>query len=161
MFLFVPYSTDAPVYHFPWAVVGLIATNVVCFVATGFGDHVTHDGWLLELGHINPIEWISCAFFHFGWGHLIGNMVFLWTYGLIVEGKIGWLRFLLVYFGIMIVFGLTSQVALLAASGSAAGASAVVFALGAMALVWAPKNEIQTLVGLWPFFFRSLSLIHI
>jgi hypothetical protein len=32
-----PTGTDAPIYHFPVATIGLIAANVVCFCITGFG----------------------------------------------------------------------------------------------------------------------------
>ena len=32
--------------------------------------------------------------------HLIGNMIFLWAFGIIVEGKLGWWAFTLVYLGI-------------------------------------------------------------
>jgi len=155
--MLLPYSTDAPVYHFPWAVVGLIATNVACFLITGGGDYKAHEAWVLEYGHINPLEWISCCFFHFGAGHLIGNMIFLWVYGLVVEGKIGWQRFLAVYFGIAIVHGLVHQVIMLGGNGISGGASAVIFGLGAMALVWAPKNDIQTFFGFW-FVYRQVDI---
>jgi len=32
MFLFVPYGTDAPVYHFPYATIGLIVINTLMFL---------------------------------------------------------------------------------------------------------------------------------
>lgn len=155
--MLLPYSTDAPVYHFPWAVIGLIATNFVAFLITGGGNYHTHGSWVLEYGHINPLEWISCCFFHFGAGHLIGNMIFLWVYGLIVEGKIGWQRFLIVYFGIAIVHGLLHQTIMLGSDGISGGASAVIFGLGAMAVVWAPKNDIQTFFGFF-LFYRQVDI---
>ncbi|MBM3970315.1 MAG: rhomboid family intramembrane serine protease [Planctomycetes bacterium] len=27
---------------------------------------------------------------HAGWLHLIGNLIFVWGFGIVVEGKLGW-----------------------------------------------------------------------
>ena len=73
-----PINTDAPLYHFPYATIGLIVVNTVCFAATGFAtnDRLL-DPWLLEYGNgLNPLEWIPAAFAHGGFMHLIGNMFF-------------------------------------------------------------------------------------
>ncbi len=92
----IPLNTDAPIYHWPWMALVLIAANVATFFLTGGGRET--DGWLLQFGHsLHPIEWVAYNFLHFGWLHLIGNMGFLWGFGLIVEGKLGWWRFLLLY----------------------------------------------------------------
>ncbi|MBL8808972.1 MAG: rhomboid family intramembrane serine protease [Planctomycetaceae bacterium] len=105
--MFVPINTDAPLYHFPYATIGLIVANVVCFVVTGFVmDADFQSYWLLEYGNgINPFEWFTAAFAHSGWGHLIGNMFFLWGFGLVVEGKLGWARFLKLYFFLILCWG--------------------------------------------------------
>ncbi len=82
-------------------------------------------------------------------------MVFLWGFGIIVEGKIGWWRFLLVYIGISAVRSAVEQGLMLGYAGpiqGSGGASGVIFGLLAMALVWAPKNEVTCL--LW-FFIRG------
>lgn len=97
--MLIPLGTDAPLYHFPYATIGLIAVNVVCFAVTGFGmDPDAVRPWLLHHGPgVSPWEWFTSAFAHAGWTHLIGNMLFLWTFGLVVEGKLGWRRFLPLY----------------------------------------------------------------
>lgn len=97
--MFVPIGTDAPLYHFPIGTICLIVANVVCFAATGFAfDHDRLQPWMLEYGNgLNPLEWLTSSFAHGSFGHLIGNMLFLWTFGLIVEGKLGWKRFLPLY----------------------------------------------------------------
>ena len=103
--IIIPINTDAPIYHWPWMTLVLIVANCACFYATGFG--VEPEGWVLQFGHeLHPIEWLAYNFFHFGWMHLIGNMIFLWGFGIIVEGKIGWWRFLLVYLLIGVLGGL-------------------------------------------------------
>jgi membrane associated rhomboid family serine protease len=203
--MFIPINTDAPLYHFPWMTIGLIVLNAVCFAVTGAAtDYDRLQPWLLEYGHgLNPFEWFTAAFAHAGFGHLLGNMFFLWGFGIVVEGKLGWRRFLMLYLGLIAAWGcgvdvltlhrtdgyvlrneldvesldeLTdkviqmtppeheppdrptaqayAEILLRRQKGACLGASGVIYALMAMALVWAPKNEIH-LVG-W-FFFRFLS----
>lgn len=198
--MLIPINTDAPLYHFPYATIGLIIVNTVCFVATGFAmnDRLL-DPWLLEYGNgLNPLEWISAAFAHGGFLHLLGNMFFLWGFGLVVEGKLGWRVFVPLYLGLAAAWGagvdiLTlhrtdeyvlknvleldsidqlksmlesegvppselgalnadelAQKILSHAKGRCLGASGVIFALMAISLVWAPKNEMH-IVGFLGF----------
>jgi membrane associated rhomboid family serine protease len=198
--MLIPINTDAPLYHFPYATIGLIIANTVCFTATGFA---MNDGllepWLLEYGNgLNPLEWIPAAFAHGGFMHLIGNMFFLWGFGLVVEGKLGWRVFVPLYLAMAAAWGagvdlltlhrtdsyvlqhvfevsskeelesqlfaegLTPEILGVAtqdqivdkiisiAKGRCLGASGVIFALMAISLVWAPKNEMH-IVGLLGF----------
>ena len=103
--MFIPASTDAPVYHFPAATIGLIVTNVLAFLLTGVArrpDLV--DPWILWFGELHVYQWFTAVFMHGGWSmpggcfYLIVNMVFLWAFGLVVEGKLGWWKFLLLFF---------------------------------------------------------------
>lgn len=162
--LLIPFGTDAPVYHFPWGTIGLIVANVM--VTLWSATHPEAAGsWILTYGDgLHPLQWVSSNFIH-GYGgspvdvgfHLLGNMVFLWGFGLVIEGKIGWRRFLGVYLGIGLVqCGLEQSVSLgivrAAAEGSelpagSFGASSVIYGLMAMALVWAPRNELTILVA--------------
>lgn len=140
--MLLPYRTDAPVYHFPWATLGIIGACIL--IQLGLGDSEALDAFVLHFGTINPTEWILSAFAHGGWMHVLGNMVFLWVFGLVVEGKIGWWRFLALYGAIAAASGLVEQVIMLWADhGGALGASGVIFGLIAIAMVWAPENEID------------------
>lgn len=105
--MLIPINTDAPLYHFPYATIFLIFANFVCFVATGFATNERLlEPWLLEYGNnLNPLEWIPAAFAHGGFGHLIGNMFFLWGFGLVVEGKLGWRVFIPLYFAMAAGWG--------------------------------------------------------
>jgi membrane associated rhomboid family serine protease len=141
-----PTGTDAPIYHFPAATIGLIAANFVCFCITGFGyNQGAIDPWILHYGNgLNPAEWISSSFAHAGFSHLLGNMLFLWCFGLVVEGKVGWKIFLPIYFGIVVFSGaVTDVVTLLHSHGGCLGASDAIFGLMAISLIWAPKNEVH------------------
>lgn len=102
--MIIPLTTDAPVYHFPFATIGLIVMNVFCFLLSGMGSHEHVERWAeFSLQHgqgLHPLQWITSNFLHAGAIHLLGNMVFLWGFGLVVEGKLGWLRFLAIYLAI-------------------------------------------------------------
>lgn len=204
----IPINTDAPLYHFPYATIGLIVVNTLCFVATGFAlNERLLEPWLLEYGEgINPLEWIPASFAHGGFTHLIGNMFFLWGFGLVVEGKLGWKKFLPLYLAMAAGWGASvdlltlhrtdayvlrtefevdsieeleqkltmelfaelpddeqldkgavtqlAQAILKQAKGRCLGASGVIFALLAISLVWAPKNEMH-IVGF--LFYRPVS----
>lgn len=145
--IIVPLNTDAPIYYWPWMTLVLIAANAVMFFLTGFGRET--NGWLLQFGNgLHPLEWLACNFLHFGWLHLIGNMVFLWGFGLIVEGKVGWWRFLLLYLAIGVLGAAFIQLVMLGHENEmritgGGGSSLVVFGLLAVCMIWAPKNELD------------------
>lgn len=110
--MIIPYSTDAPIYYFPWMTITLIVANCVTFALTGMG--LNSEGWLLQYGNgLHPLEWLAYSFLHFGPIHLLGNMFFLWAFGIVVEGKLGWWKFLSIYLAIGIVGGFLIQLAML------------------------------------------------
>ncbi|MBC7819887.1 MAG: rhomboid family intramembrane serine protease, partial [Planctomycetaceae bacterium] len=147
--IIIPINTDAPIYHWPWMTLVLIAVSCVTFFLTGQGEH--QEGWLLQFGHgLNPVEWLAYSFLHLGWLHLIGNMIFLWGFGIVVEGKLGWWRFLLLFLAIGVLGGLLIQTVMLGRDlppgSGGCGASLIVYGLLAICVVWAPKNEMDLLV---------------
>lgn len=129
MFVLIPVSTDAPVYHWPYGTVGLIIANTALFfLLPELAPYIP------QLGPIHLLEWIRCLFLHPGIVQLIGNMIFLWGFGLVVEGKVGTGRFLLIYFAIGMLVGVFDRM-------GAGGATPIIYGLMAISLVWAPKNE--------------------
>lgn len=149
--MFVPFSTDAPLYHLPFVTGSIIAANIVIFFATTFQVMIgtlepEQIGWLLiQFDQINPLQWLTGSFMHGGFGHLFGNMFFLYCFGLVVEGKAGNMRFLGIYLFVCALIGATAQIPmfLLGGEGAALGASAAIASLMVIALVWAPENEIS------------------
>jgi len=107
-----------------------------------------HAGWALELGDgLHPLQWVTNLFMHTGLVHLIGNTIFLWTFGFVVEGKLGWWAFTLVYLGIGASESAAMQ--LLVQSDQTVrmlGASGVIFGLLGICLVWAPTNDVQCIL---------------
>lgn len=155
-----PYSCDALLYHLPIVTGALIAVNILTFTMAMTEKIVVENGWLLEYGTgLHPEQWLLSAFMHANVEHLLGNMFFLWAFGLITEGKLGWWRFLLIYLGIAmgqsaieqaVVPHLTSDIPF------TVGASAAISGLMAMACIWAPINELSvfTFVGFRYFTFE-------
>ncbi|MEM8945260.1 MAG: rhomboid family intramembrane serine protease [Planctomycetota bacterium] len=150
--MFIPYSTDAPIYHLPIATVGLIVANSMIFFAALTGNLPNPELWILPYGEgLTPAQWLLSMFMHGSLDHLLGNMLFLWVFGLVIEGKIGWQRFLACYLGIGIAqsIGEQSLQLMLGGEGGSLGASSAIYGLMAMAAVWAPKNDI--IVFYWFF----------
>ena len=167
--LIIPMGTDAPVYHWPRATVGLIILNIFLFFAVPpqrSNDAIDEDGnevvsastryekYALTLGDgLHPVQWVTHNFLHNGYLHLIGNMIFLWAFGLVVEGKLGMFRFLAVYLLIGTMHGALTQTMFLWSNQGgmpAAGASAIIFGLLAICMVWAPHNDVHCT---WVLFF--------
>jgi membrane associated rhomboid family serine protease len=152
--MIIPWGTDAPIYHRPIATVAIMVLSVAAyFLLPG----TAHAGLALELGEgLHPLQWVTNLWLHGGLFHLIGNTIFLWTFGFVVEGKLGWWAFTLVYLGI----GASESAALqlLVQSDQTVrlmGSSGVIFGLLGMCMVWAPRNDVQCI--LW-FRFAPMEL---
>ena len=98
---------------------------------------------------LDPLRYIpivTSMFWHGGWLHLIGNMLYLWIFGDNVEDRLGHGRFLVFYVGCGLIAALT-QVALspdsvvptVGASGAIAGV------LGAY-LISFPRSRVVTFI---------------
>ena len=95
------YGCTSDLHHPPIATVGLIIVNVLVGVLTLGADPVTVHEYSLWYGAgLHPVQWLTSAFLHADSMHLVGNMVFLWPFGLLAEGKVGWWKFLLLYLAI-------------------------------------------------------------
>jgi membrane associated rhomboid family serine protease len=89
----------------------------------------------------------TAMFMHAGWGHLIGNMLYLWIFGDNVEDQFGRIKFLVFYLVCGVVATLAqlffdphSNVPNLGASGAIAGV------LGAYILFF-PQGKVNVLLG--------------
>lgn len=155
--MIIPWNTDAPIYHPPVATVGLIAVNVLVFVGLVAVGPDAAEHLVLDWGQgLRPWQWVTSNFVHGDLLHLAGNMMFLWGFGLVIEGKLGWWRFLAVYLGLGIAeCALEQAIMWNATEGGSYGASAALFGLLAMAMIWAPRNELSCLALLtfrpWTF----------
>jgi len=171
--LLVPLSTDAPIYYRPWGTLGLIAANVLVFIvwaAGGFGEPAEVLG-RYGLTHgmgLYPVQWVTSNFLHGGLVHLTFNMFFLWAFGLVVEGKVGTGPFLGIFAAIAVGECAAEQICLLwATPGVSLGTSSAIFGLMAIALVWAPRNEMTVgyswiiRTGLWEVPIQTFAILMI
>ena len=143
--LLIPYGTDAPLYHRPYATVGLIVVNLALSLAVT--EEVRRE-WALSLGDgLHPLQWVAHSFLHAGLVHAVGSMVFLWVFGLIVEGKVGPFWLLSGYLAVGILHGVTVQAAgwrTVPQTFDTFGSEAAVCGLMGMAVAWAPLNTVTT-----------------
>ncbi|MDR3637998.1 MAG: rhomboid family intramembrane serine protease [Isosphaeraceae bacterium] len=145
MFFIFPITTDAPIFYWPRATVGLIVTNVLAYLLTremGLEDRMAY---ALLRGHgFHPLQWLTAMFMHADYLHLIGNMVFLWGFGIIVEGKLGPWKYVPIYLGVgMAHMAAMQAISLHTEHGFILGASAAIYGLMAMAMLWAPESHLQ------------------
>lgn len=188
----IPTGTDAPIYHWPYVTVVLIVLNVALLfivpptssvVLLDENDEVIEnvttvskfDRYALALGdgRLHPIQWVTHNFLHYGLGHLAGNMLFLWAFGIVVEGKLGPIKYLLAYLAIGTLHGAFLQLLLMnsGTDGHAAGASAVIYGLLATCMIWSPRNELnctvilligfRVLVFHWNLYYTTVALFYI
>jgi membrane associated rhomboid family serine protease len=93
---------------------------------------------------------ITSMFLHGGWGHLLGNMLFLWIFGNNVEDRLGRFRFILFYFlGGLAALGL-QWAANMSSDIPTVGASGAISAVLAGYLVLYPRAVVITLFGWIP-----------
>lgn len=163
MILIAPYSTDAPLYHYPIATGAIIVANVVIYfcsfflVQIGVLDLSQIEWLMIQFNQINPLQWLTGSFMHFGFSHLLGNMLFLFCFGIVVEGKVGSIRFLAIYLGSCMLIGAVAQIPMffLGSDELAAGASGAISTLMVIALFWAPENEISVFYWFLIVFFGT------
>ncbi len=145
----LPISDLNPTRRIPFVTYILIGINVIVFLwqlvlprdvlAEAFVSQsivpylVTREGLTIE----TILDFIRSMFFHGGWLHLLGNMLYLWIFGDNIEDRLGWLLYIVFYLACGFIAGLTqvlidptSRIPLVGASGAIAGV------LGAYALMF-------------------------
>jgi membrane associated rhomboid family serine protease len=149
----LPISDDNPRRSFPAVTLAIVAANAVAWLfELGHGvelstlDYGLIPAWLLhgvrdgrlylpEIGRVMlhqevPVPWtvLTSMFIHGGWGHIIGNMWFLWIFGDNVEDAFGHVFYLIFYVvcgavaaGVQVFASAASTVPMVGASGAIAG----------------------------------------
>jgi membrane associated rhomboid family serine protease len=87
-------------------------------------SNVSQNPFALE----TSLDFIRSMFFHGGWAHLLGNMLYLWLFGDNVEDRFGAILYLIIYFFsgfaaavAQILIDPNSTIPLIGASGAIAG----------------------------------------
>jgi membrane associated rhomboid family serine protease len=166
----IPYhadDVDDPTNALPVVTVGLIVVNfLVFFYELALGAQGSELNNFINAYSLVPCEyshqcalyagtptpfWLtlfSSMFLHAGWTHILGNMLFLFVFGIHVERSMGGVRYLAFYF----ICGLGANALEIATSlGSnlpGLGASGAISGVLAAYLVMYPSSHVRTLVPL-------------
>jgi membrane associated rhomboid family serine protease len=166
----IPIRDTVPRQHFPFAVLALIAVNVLVFfrelaLPEDFAEQFiylfglvparyTHAAWAAEAGFPHTyFPFLSTMFLHGGWLHIIGNMWVLWIFGDNVEDRMGPVRFLVFYLLCGLSAGVVHVLTNPASTVPAVGASGAIAGVMAAYFVLFPGARI---VAMFPIFFYPL-----
>jgi membrane associated rhomboid family serine protease len=154
----LPLRDVIPSRTVPFVAVGLILLNVLAFLFEQTLTERQLHAVLMQYGLVpawfDVTSVFTSMFLHVGWGHFLGNMLFLWIFGDNIEDRMGHGRFLLFYLvcGSVAALGQTlaapnSAVPMIGASGAIAGVMGAYFVLF-------PQSRVLTLV--WVIFYVEL-----
>ncbi len=143
----------------PFVTIGLIAINILIYVYQNnmtireMNEFIYAFAVVPSLGLSQPWRLITAGFLHGGWGHLLGNMLYLWIFGDNVEDEVGHVKFILFYMLMLILASFaqilsdtSSMIPVIGASGGVAGI------LGAYFVLY-PYSKVITFVPILLFRF--------
>jgi membrane associated rhomboid family serine protease len=144
----LPLSDMNPTRRFPFLTYTLSLINVLVFLWELTLPPAALEAALQDLSVVPALvsknlfspatllDIVRSMFFHGGWGHLLGNMLYLYLFGDNVEDRLGRIFYLVLYFGSGFVAALaqvaiepTSPIVLVGASGAIAGVLGSYFVL--------------------------------
>lgn len=109
-----PYRAKNPPERFPALTLGLIIANVLIYACTSDLFLSVRDGVVRDLAvshqTLSLFRLITAMFLHADPFHLAGNMLFLWIFGSAIEGRLGSLKYGLVYVAAGLAGGLLQDV---------------------------------------------------
>ena len=170
----LPIRDDTPSRTFPLVTFLLILANGLVWlweVSLGGGTALNH--FYYQFGFVPGVltgvykapSWaiapyflttLTSMFIHGSWGHILGNMLFLWIFGNNIEDYLGHNKYLLFYLAggvvaalVQLLSGPTSEVPTIGASG------AIAAVMGAYFFLY-PKAKVQTLV-----FFIFITIVRL
>jgi membrane associated rhomboid family serine protease len=174
----LPLKDNVPTRRFPVLTVALIAANVAVWIlwqnagAGGAFNSSLAEGAYFPCeveascdgpGWPWPINLCTAMFMHASWGHLIGNMLFLWIFGNNVEDTLGRPRFLVFYIagGVAATAAQTIVTLGWGAADDARipnlGASGAIAAVLGAYFILVPQGKVLTLV--LPFFLFEIPAV--
>ena len=147
----------------------LIAVTVAVYIYTSFagGDFLTtNTTMLVQYGQVNDLvinsgyyyQLFTSMFVHADITHIVGNMLFLFIFGLRGEEMFSLPEYLAIYF----VGGLTGNVLslfLLSGNTVSVGASGAIFAMFGASVIYARRSLSQSIIGalIYAFFLLFIS----
>ena len=146
--MFFPIRTDSPLRHTPYMNWALIAANVLVFLAQQAAPSLTPRFGLYSQDPDWP-AFVSYAFLHGDFRHILFNMVFLYIFGNNVNDKMGHVAYLAFYLAGAVFGGIGFVLLTGAGGGMVVGASGAVAAVTGAYLVLFPRASVTVVY----FFF--------
>ena len=153
--MFFPFRTDTPLHSVPWMNFILVFVNLSTFFFTWTHPHA-FDTYMLFPQRPELSHFLTYAFLHEGWSHVLGNMLFLYIFGNNVNDKMGHAGYLAFYLAGAVFAGmgfvLTQQ-----NNNPVLGASGAVAAVTGAYLVLFPRSNV-TIVYWLIFYFGQFEV---
>lgn len=150
----LPLRAKNPPESIPVATCLLILINIAVFATTLDGLHISRqvvNDWGIRPSNVDIPHLISSMFLHGSIMHLVGNMWFLYILGFAVEGRLGTLRFVILY----LIAGITGdflQIAFEVVNGSnlpGIGASGAIMGVMGAAIYLFPYSKVTIFYQWW------------
>lgn len=98
--MLLPIRSKNPPESFPFATIALILVNMTVYLATSNGWEIKESAiksLALTSSNFGPLPILTSMFLHADVMHILGNMFFLYLLGFAVEGRMGTVRYLILY----------------------------------------------------------------
>jgi membrane associated rhomboid family serine protease len=173
----IPLRDTIPSKSAPLVTVALIVVNALVFLhEAALGPYLPHFVYTYGLVPARFVDWpgnpldparflplFTSMFWHGGWLHLFGNMLYLWIFGDNVEDRLGHGRYLFFYLACGLGAALT-QIALSPASAvPTVGASGAIAGVLGAYLVSFPRSRVLTLIPIIiiPWFVEIPAVVYL
>jgi membrane associated rhomboid family serine protease len=151
----LPINQDNFVTKTPKVVIALIITNSVLLLATNWGSQSVFSQYGFIPAQPRVTNLFSSMFLHAGILHLVGNMWFLWMFGVRVEDRLGRLAFVSLYLfsglgaaALHYAFNKGSTIPCVGASGAISGVAGAYF-------IFFPRSRVDLAIYL-PGYYGTL-----
>jgi membrane associated rhomboid family serine protease len=150
----IPLRDTIPSSRVPLVNYGIIAANVAVFLhETTLGPRL--DAFVYTYGLVPrefaPATLVTSMFLHGGWGHLLGNMLYLYIFGDNVEDRLGHPRYLVFYLLCGVAAAATQALTNPDSSVPMVGASGAIAGVSGAYLLFFPRARVVTILPLFIF----------
>lgn len=158
----IPFRDHNTSSRFPYVTVGLIAINAIVWLvqlgaqATGnlelmYAYFALIPGRVLSGDVLAVPTFFTSMFMHGGWGHILGNMAYLWIFGDNVENRLGWFGYLAFYIATGLAAGFAHLITNPASMIPTIGASGAISGVLGAYLITYPRAKVDALVFIGGF----------
>jgi membrane associated rhomboid family serine protease len=156
--VFLPIGDDQDHDRTPWVNRALLAANAAVFVLVCLPRPApaTVESWALNPEALRPVQWLTHMFLHGDPIHVLGNLLFLWIFGRLVEERLGSAGYAALY----LASGLGAaglHLAVVRDGGPLLGSSGAISGAIGACLVFCPRAHVKVLY--WLFFTAGTSYI--